>query len=140
VFKSVGYRGVALPGIPFDRERGVVPNSSGRVVGADGAPLEGLYVVGWIKRGSTGVIGTNKTDARETVRAMLEDRRAGRLLAPGSTDPAVIDALISARQPSAVSYARWRRLDEVEVRRGLESDRPRVKFTDVAEMLDLLGL
>src|SRR5581483_3550616 len=81
VFRSVGYRGVPLPGLPFDDERGVIPNAGGRVLDGNGRPLPRTYCAGWIKRGPSGVIGTNKKDAAETVEALLEDVRAGRLLA-----------------------------------------------------------
>jgi ferredoxin--NADP+ reductase len=79
VFRSIGYKGVALPGVPFDEKRGVIPNAAGRVLDAQGAPLAGQYVVGWIKRGPSGVIGTNKPDSIETVEGLLKDLRAGAL-------------------------------------------------------------
>src|SRR5690606_9903036 len=86
LFRSVGYRGTALQGLPFDERRGVIPNDSGRVLGDGdigelGEPLPGTYVAGWIKRGPSGVIGTNKADAMESVAALLEDHDAGRLAA-----------------------------------------------------------
>ena len=83
VFRSVGYRGVGIPGVPFDERAGTVPNENGRVLGADGSAIPGVYCAGWIKRGPTGVIGTNKKDAAETVEHLLEDARAGRLPATG---------------------------------------------------------
>jgi ferredoxin--NADP+ reductase len=138
VFRSVGYRGVALPGVPYDAERGVIPNVAGRVVAAAGQQVTGLYVVGWIKRGPSGVIGTNKTDAKETVACMLEDALAGRQLSPPEPGLGSVEALIRARQPRAVTYQNWHELDEIELQKGLVADRPRVKFTDVEEMLRVL--
>ena len=97
-------------------------------------------MAGWIKRGPSGVIGSNKTDAKETVTHMLADARAGKCWQPrlaGQAD-ADIAALLRARQPDLVSYRDWRQLDEIEVSKGLAADRPRVKFTDVTEMLSVL--
>ena len=82
VLRSVGYQSVPLPGVPFDERASVVPNALGRILGADGAPLPREYVAGWLKRGPTGVIGTNKSDAAETVRCLLEDLASG----PGEGD------------------------------------------------------
>src|SRR5213079_847395 len=79
VFRSVGYHGVALPDLPFDERRGTIRNHGGRVILDDGSPASGVYCAGWIKRGPTGVIGTNKKDATETVEGVLEDAREGRL-------------------------------------------------------------
>jgi ferredoxin--NADP+ reductase len=147
VFRSVGYRGVALPGLPFDERRGIVPNQEGRVLDAGGGagaadgpatPLVGLYVAGWIKRGPTGVIGTNKPDAAETVEAMLEDAAQGRALDPAEPDEAALEALVRQRQPAVVSYADWLALERLEQQRGAPAGRPRVKLTSVAEMLAAL--
>ena len=111
MFRSIGYRGTPLEGLPFDERRAVIPNDGGRVIGDDG-PLPGEYVVGWIKRGPTGIIGTNKRDAQETVDMVLEDLDAGRLPAPADPDRDSLDALIAERQPDAVSYAGWQAIDE----------------------------
>jgi ferredoxin--NADP+ reductase len=139
VFRSVGYRGVALPGVPFDDRRGVVPNERGRILtGEAGAPMPGLYVAGWIKRGPTGIIGTNKSDAGDTVKSMLDDVAKGAVLRPTSRDPAAIEQLVRERQPEALSYADWRKLDALEVERGKATGRPRVKLTSRAEALGLL--
>jgi ferredoxin--NADP+ reductase len=138
VFRSVGYKGVELPGIPFDEAGGTFRNVEGRITDQEGAALPGLYVAGWIKRGPTGVIGSNKTDAKETVTHMIADLLAGQHMQP---DQPGIDAaidLITRRQPELVTYEDWRHLDDIEVRKGLELDRPRVKFTDVDEMLRVL--
>jgi ferredoxin/flavodoxin---NADP+ reductase len=135
VFRSVGYRGVALPGIPFDERRGTVPNAAGRVIDpATSSPIPGLYVSGWIKRGPTGVIGTNKPDAAETVKAMLEDAARVACLSPDAPQPAAAEALIRTRCPSCLNYNDWRRIDELETERGKPAGRPRVKFTSAEEV------
>jgi ferredoxin--NADP+ reductase len=138
VFRSVGYRGVAIPGLPFDQRRGIVPNESGRVVDRltpEGSPVVGLYVSGWIKRGPSGVIGTNKPDAAETAESMLADARAGQTLAPGGDD---IAPLVRERQPDVVEWPDWQCLAEHEAGLGKPLGRPRVKHTTVAEMLQVI--
>jgi ferredoxin--NADP+ reductase len=138
VFRSVGYRGVPIAGLPFDPRAGIVPNRAGRVVDpATGEPVAGVYVAGWIKRGPSGVIGTNKPDAAETARAMLEDLGPP---GPGGTDRSAATALALVRrlQPDAVSYPDWLRLQALEAARGTPQGRPRVRFTTVAEMLAAL--
>jgi ferredoxin--NADP+ reductase len=140
VFRSVGYRGVPLAGVPFNESWGVILNEKGRVLNPDSRqPVVGEYVTGWIKRGPTGVIGTNKPDAAETVAAMLEDLARGVILRPSHPDASAAEALIRQRQPNYFSYADWRRLNELEVARGRAAGRPRVKFTRVEEMLAALG-
>jgi len=140
VFRSVGYRGVPLPGVPFDEKWGVVLNEKGRVLDPDTAAVRrGEYTAGWIKRGATGVIGTNKPDAAETVQAMTEDLAAGHTLAPAEPDAATLERLIQQRQPQVVSYTDWLWLNEIEVERGRARGRPRVKFTRVDDMLAALG-
>ncbi len=140
VFRSVGYRGVALLGLPFDEQRGTVPNVRGRVTPRDSADaLAGIYVSGWIKRGPTGVIGTNKPDAAETVACMLEDRAWGVMLRPSQPEPEAARRTVLTRQPRSVSYEEWCRLDAVEEDRGKAAGRPRVKFTSVDEMLQALA-
>ncbi len=139
VFRSIGYRGVPLPGVPFHDSWGVIPNAGGRVLDADSRePLVGQYTAGWIKRGPTGVIGTNKPDAAETVEAMLADARAGKLLSPTNATAAAAEALVRGRQAHVVTYDDWRRLDALELSHGKEQGRPRVKFTRVDDMLAAL--
>jgi ferredoxin--NADP+ reductase len=141
VFRAIGYRGTALPGVPFDERRGVIPNDGGRVTDpASGAPLPGEYVVGWIKRGPSGVIGTNKKDAQETVDAILADlsspaNGSAPLLTPASPDPAAVESVLRARQPALVTYAGWSEIDRHERALGERSGRPRVKLTRIEEML-----
>jgi len=140
VFRSVGYRGVHIDGIPFHERWGVIPNEAGRVTDPDTAkPLPGMYVSGWIKRGPSGVIGTNKKDGTETATAMLEDVATSSVLAPTSPDPAAIDTLVRARQPSLVTYEDWTRLDALELARGEVAGRPRVKFTSRVEIREALA-
>jgi ferredoxin/flavodoxin---NADP+ reductase len=136
VLRSVGYRAVPLPGVPFEERRFVLPNERGRVRTPDGEPLPGVYTVGWIKRGPTGILGTNKRDAEETVTGLVEDLRAGALPEPPSPRREAIDALLAERRPDLVTVEGWRAIDERERERGRESDRPRVKLADRDELLD----
>ncbi|MFQ5571963.1 MAG: FAD-dependent oxidoreductase [Rhodothermales bacterium] len=140
VFRSVGYRGVPLPGVPFSESWGVILNEKGRVLDPDTRhPVVGEYTAGWIKRGPTGVIGTNKPDAAETVLCMVEDLARGALLAPSHPEVGAAEELIRQRRPEYFSYADWLRLNELEVARGRAAGRPRVKFTRVEDMLAALG-
>ena len=140
VFRSVGYRGVGLPDVPFDERKGVIPNDKGRVIDPESKrPVSGVYVAGWIKRGPSGVIGTNKPDAVETVNSMVADLAQGAHWQPAEPDPRAIEGLVLARQPFAVTYADWRTLDALECSNGQACGRPRVKFATVDEMLSALG-
>lgn len=140
VFRSVGYRGVPLPDVPFNDRWGVILNEKGRVIDPNThQPLVGEYTSGWIKRGPTGVIGTNKPDSVETVTCMLEDLEKGAILNPSQPGATSVEDLVRSRQPQYFSYADWLRLDELEVARGIAQGRPRVKFTSVEEMLAALG-
>jgi ferredoxin--NADP+ reductase len=134
VFRSVGYRGVGLPGVPFDERRATIPNAAGRVVDDAGAPRPGLYCAGWIKRGPTGVIGTNKKDATETVEHLLEDAREGRLSENGPRD-GVAD-LLRERGAAVVEYVGWEAIDAVERSRGEPLGRPRVKLCSWEDLLE----
>ena len=141
VFRSVGYRGVPLPDVPFYDRWGTIPNDRGRVLTKHEGrhALTGNYVAGWIKRGPTGIIGTNKPDAIETVDRFLEDFAEGNVLQPVYTSEAAILALLQARKPSYITFDDWKILDEIELQRGKAIGRSRVKFTTVEEMLDALG-
>lgn len=131
VFRSVGYRGSPVEGLPFDDRSGTVPNVAGRVTDPDsGAPLAGVYVSGWIKRGPSGVIGTNKKCAKETVGHLLDDFRGGRL---ALVTPEVDD--IASLLPEHVGLDGWRLIDAHETDAGREQRRPRVKLVDVDAML-----
>jgi ferredoxin--NADP+ reductase len=132
VFRSVGYRGVPLPGLPFDEGRATLRNDGGRVVGDDGAPIPGVYAAGWIKRGPTGVIGTNKKDATETVEALLDDARTGKL-ARKSDDQ--LEDLLRDRAVRAVQYEGWEAIDAAERAAGEPLGRPRVKLATWDDLL-----
>ncbi len=131
VFRSVGYRGVPLAGLPFDEARATLPNDRGRVLGEDGRPLPGVYCAGWIKRGPSGVIGTNKKDATETVQLLLEDAQAG-LLPRG--EGRVEDVLADAGAEPVV-YGGWTAIDTYERECGAPLGRPRVKLVTWDDLL-----
>jgi ferredoxin--NADP+ reductase len=135
VLTSIGYRGAPVPGLPFDEAAAVVPNQGGRVVDPDtGRPVTGAYVAGWIKRGPTGFIGTNKSCAMQTVAALADDFNAG-LLGDPDPRPSTLRRLVRARQPDVVDADGWRAIDAAEIARGVAAGRPRVKFTSVDDML-----
>jgi ferredoxin/flavodoxin---NADP+ reductase len=138
VLRSIGYKGIAMDGIPFDDRRGVIPNEGGRVMdrGA-GGHMPGQYVVGWIKRGPSGVIGTNKKDAQDTVDRLFEDVEAGNVPEPAQTDSEAVDALLRERRPDHVTYQGWEAIDRAEVERGKPQGRPRVKFCRIDEMVEV---
>jgi ferredoxin/flavodoxin---NADP+ reductase len=132
VLRSVGYKGVALPGVPFDERSGTIPNEGGRVVGA-----ERTYVAGWIKRGPSGVIGTNKKDAAETVELLLADARAGRLA--GASNSLLLGDLLEKKGVHFVEYAGWQAIDAAERAAGEPLGRPRVKLTEWTKLLETGG-
>ena len=136
ILRSVGYRGLPLPELPYDKRSGIVPNRQGRVIDTDsGQPIARIYVAGWAKRGPTGVIGTNKADAVETVACLLEDaREAGRGFAE-RPDLEETDRLLFGRGAECVSYDDWCRIEALEEERGAREGRPRVKFVRAEEML-----
>jgi ferredoxin--NADP+ reductase len=142
VFRSVGYRGVPLPGVPFYDRWGTIPNDKGRVLTQQegGTPVVGNYVVGWIKRGPSGVIGTNKPDSVETVNMLLEDVKAGKLFAPTAPSQEAIDSLLRERGVRYVNFTDWLVLDHLEQQRGAAVNRPRIKFSRIQDMLDALEL
>jgi ferredoxin--NADP+ reductase len=130
VFRSVGYRGVALPGLPFDDSRGTLPNEGGRVA-------ERTYAAGWIKRGPSGVIGTNKKDATETVELLLADLRDADRVGRSADD---VDALLVERGARPVIYSGWTAIDERERTAGEPHGRPRVKLCTWDELLEAAGI
>jgi ferredoxin--NADP+ reductase len=127
VLRSVGYLGVGLPGLSFDARRGVIPNDGGRALGPDGVAVPRVYAAGWIKRGPSGVIGTNKKDATETVELLLADH-AGGLLPPVDASAADVDALLASRGVEVVSLEGWKRIDAAERAAGEQDGRPRSKL------------
>ena len=139
VLRSVGYRAVPLPDVPFDERFFVLPNERGRVLQADGKPLRGVYAVGWIKRGPTGILGTNKRDAEETVGCLVEDLRTGALPPAPDDDPGRIDALLAERKPDLVTIEGWRAIDGHELELGQSRERPRVKLASREELLAAAG-
>ena len=140
ILRSVGYSGVPIEGVPFDDQRGLILNDGGRVLDShDAGHKVGHYAAGWIKRGPSGVIGTNKKDALETVRHLLADIESGTLLDPPDPDPGAVELLLAERGVRFVSFEDWQAIDETEVGRGEPHGRPRVKFVRVDEMLDALG-
>jgi ferredoxin--NADP+ reductase len=140
VFRSVGYMGVPLPDVPFYEKWGTIPNKLGRVLTAHNSetPHVGNYVVGWIKRGPSGIIGTNKPDSIETADSLLADFRAGQVLAPKNPSRDAVESLLKGRGVRVVSYADWQRLDRLELARGEAVGRPRLKFCTIEEMLTAL--
>jgi ferredoxin--NADP+ reductase len=139
VLRSIGYRGVPLPDVPFDERRGLIRNEGGRVTGDDGSPLPGEYAVGWIKRGPSGVIGTNKKDAADTVARIREDAEAGKLNQPAHPDPDAVGSWLRERVPGLVSWDGWGAIDEHETGLGEPHGRPRVKIVRVEEMTRIAG-
>jgi ferredoxin--NADP+ reductase len=135
VLRSVGYRAVPLPDVPFDERHFVLPNVRGRVLTPDGEPLPGVYAVGWIKRGPTGILGTNKRDAEETVNCLVEDLGAGALPEPPTPGREHIDALLAERRVHPVTVEGWRAIDGHELERGRSEQRPRVKLASRDELL-----
>lgn len=137
VFRSIGYHGVPLPDVPFHEKWGVIHNEKGRVIDPEtNLHVHGVYSTGWIKRGPTGVIGTNKLDSGETVECIIEDIVAGNLLSPETSEPGHISDLMNERQPQHFSYEDWLKLNELEILKGEEQGRPRVKYTSIDDMLD----
>ncbi|MGB9375885.1 MAG: FAD-dependent oxidoreductase [Mycobacteriales bacterium] len=136
LLRSVGYRGLPVRGLPFDEDTGIVPNEQGRVL-REGVVAPGEYVTGWIKRGPTGVIGTNKGDAKETVAALLGDAPA--LVPAAVRDADAIVQLLAERGVGVVIWDGWQAIDTAEQERGRAQGRDRVKIADRAELLRLAG-
>jgi ferredoxin/flavodoxin---NADP+ reductase len=138
VLRSIGYRGTPLSGIPFDAKRGLIRNEGGRVRSeADGLPCPGEYVVGWIKRGPSGVIGTNKKDANDTVARIVEDEEAGELRVPDPSQAtaAAVQEWIDERVPDHVTWQGWQAIDLHESELGESMGRPRVKLVRLDDLI-----
>ena len=133
LFRSIGYRGVPFRGLPFDDRRGVIPNQKGQVIDMDGAPIKDAFVTGWIKRGPSGVIGTNRSDSIETVGTLLESLDSSSQ--ENQTD--ILDVLTS-KNIRFVSYADWKVIDEYEVSEGQKKGKPREKLTSIDKILEIL--
>lgn len=137
LMRSVGYTGIAVDGLAFDEKRGTVLNDGGRVLESEGGGQRlGHYTSGWIKRGPSGVIGTNKKCAQETVDALIDDVESGKIPQPQAPEPAAVEELLRERGVDFVSYPDWQAIDAAEVARGEPQGRPRVKFVRVEEMLE----
>ncbi len=139
VLRSIGYRSVPIEGVPFDDDTATISNIAGRVVHPDsGDPLPGEYVVGWAKRGPSGLIGNNKPDSIATVAAMTEDVPGLAGISDDQRDPARIEAFLRGRTVDIVTNADWKALDASETACGVAQGRPRVKATTVAEMMAII--
>jgi ferredoxin--NADP+ reductase len=138
VLRSIGYLGTGIEGVPHDARGGVIPNVGGRVVDDNGHVQPGQYVVGWIKRGPSGVIGTNKKDAQETIALLLEDAVSGSLPEP-TKDSDTLHRLLTERNIDHVEFDGWQAIDALEQSQGQELGRPRVKLTRIEEMLKAAG-
>jgi ferredoxin--NADP+ reductase len=135
VLRSIGYRGRPVDDIPFDERRGLIRNEGGRVINEDGHAQRGEYVVGWIKRGPSGVIGTNKKDAADTVARIVEDAQAGAINQPAEDDPDAIAVFYAQRAPDAVTWEGWQAIDAHEKASGEPHGRPRVKLVRLADLV-----
>ncbi len=137
VFRSIGYRGVPMPGVPFDDKKGIFRNQAGRITDEKDGVVPGLYVVGWIKRGPSGVIGSNKPDSASTVENVVADSSS---LTPCPTpDSQAVAALLRKRGVRVVTFSDWQKIDAAETERGKSAGKPREKFVSSEEMLGVLG-
>ena len=138
VLRSVGYRGVKLPDISFDEKRGIIPNADGRVLTeANGEIVKGQYVAGWIKRGPSGVVGTNKADAVITIKNLIEDFNDASLSSDPNKSPEAVLQLLADKGVDVVSFEEWKKLDNYEITQGEKQGRPRVKVVDTDKMLKI---
>lgn len=136
LFRSIGYRGIAITGVPFDERRGIFPNNDGRIID-DGNIVPQLYTAGWIKRGPTGIIGTNRADSVATVESLLNDLHNSTFdNAKNGAD--FLIPLLETRNVRYVTYPEWMKIDTVEIKQGQEKGKPREKFTRIEEMLNIL--
>lgn len=138
VFRSIGYKGVALKDVPFDEKKGIIPNAHGRVTELNGTVIAGEYTAGWIKRGPSGVIGTNKPDALESVNMLLEDVKSGHIHPIDQT--ASTAEWLQSKKIRFVTFADWLKIDKAETEKGMASGRPRIKFTRIEDMLHIAGV
>jgi len=139
VFRSIGYKGHPLKDVPFDERNGIIPNDTGRVMDPETKDvIPRVYVAGWIKRGPSGVVGTNKPDAIETVGLMLEDLQSTEIKDPINGGLGAVPDLLRARGVRFVSFDDWKYLNEMEVQAGKKVGKPREKMTTVTEMISAL--
>ena len=138
VFRSIGYKGIPLPNVPFDERKGIIPSRDGRVIDpVTKSPIPRLYVAGWIKRGPSGVIGTNKPDATATVESMMADMEE-RALPTLCAAPEAILTLLARKSVRYVTFTDWQRIDKVEVANGQCAGKPREKLTTISAMLSAI--
>ncbi len=136
ILRSVGYKGTPLKDVPFDSRKNIIPNQDGRVTDNDGNVVRGEYVAGWIKRGPSGVIGTNKADAMESVRCLLEDVPSLEPVSEHAASPRAVEEILASKQVSFVTFEDWLEIDRLETQAGAEQGRPRVKITQVERMVE----
>jgi ferredoxin/flavodoxin---NADP+ reductase len=136
IFRSIGYKGLGLPGLPFNEDWGIIPNEKGRVVDENKSPVSGLYTAGWIKRGPSGVLGTNKPCSKETIECLLKDVASLTPCPTPSTD--AVFELLSSRNIRHVSFEEWKVIDEKEVENGQAVGKPREKFVTRDSIFSLL--
>ena len=133
LFRSIGYKGVGLEGVPFNEQKGVIPNNLGQVVDADGNNVPNTFVTGWIKRGPSGVIGTNRSDSIETVASCLSTLESAE-----QKNTADIEQTLTEQNIQYISYKDWKIIDQAEIVNGQKIGKPREKFTSLNDILDLL--
>jgi ferredoxin/flavodoxin---NADP+ reductase len=136
IFRSIGYKGVAMPGVPFNASWGIIPNVKGRVTDENETPVLGLYTAGWIKRGPSGVLGTNKPCSKETIDCLLEDVQTLTPCTTPSTD--AVFELLESRSVRYLSFDEWKIIDEKEIENGQSHGKPREKFVSRASMFSFL--
>jgi ferredoxin--NADP+ reductase len=139
VFRAIGYTGAPLEGLPFDDRRGLFPHDGGGRVTDGEKPVAQTYVAGWIKRGPSGVIGTNKKCAQETVDSLVEDLAAGKLDSAERPSADAVAAELLERKPNLIEYDGWQAIDDHEKGLGEPHGRPRVKLTTIQELLEIAG-
>ncbi|HWJ66039.1 MAG TPA: FAD-dependent oxidoreductase [Nocardioides sp.] len=136
VYRAIGYRSSALPGLPFDDRNAVIPNDGGRVLDLDGSPIPGTYVTGWIKRGPVGLIGHTKSDAAETVGHLLAETTE----TATARTPEDVDSYFAGRGVAVATHTSWELLDAHEIALGEAEGRTRVKVATREEMLRAAGV
>ncbi|RAP38865.1 NADP oxidoreductase [Candidatus Marinamargulisbacteria bacterium SCGC AAA071-K20] len=137
VFRSIGYKGTPIAGVPFDEKAGIIPNKKGAVISEDHKPITGLFTSGWIKRGPSGVLGTNKSCSQETVETLLNTLN-NLSEAPNRDSDDLLEEL-SNKGLDVVNFLDWKRLDSEEVLRGSQIGKPREKFTSIKDMIKFIG-
>ena len=134
LLRSIGYKGVPFKGLPFDDRKGVIPNDKGQVIEMDGTHVPDTYVTGWIKRGPSGVIGTNRSDSIETVATCLES--LDKMVIKDATD---ITTIFTQQNIKYLTYEDWKIIDEYEVKEGHKLGKPREKVTSLSKIFEILN-